>query len=76
VHFYALPTTESVGVLGSRKSRRAAPSFPQTSIDEACPVVVGSGRRFFPDGVLLDLELVEERSFRKSVVVLRYPVRG
>jgi hypothetical protein len=26
--------------------------------------------------VLLDLELVEERSFRKSVVVLRYPVRG
>ena len=27
-------------------------------------------------GVLLDLELVEERSFRKSVVVLRYAVRG
>ena len=41
-----------------------------------CPVVVGSGKRFFPDGVLLDLELVEERSFRKSVVVLRYAVRG
>jgi len=24
-----------------------------------------AGKRFFPDGVLLDLELVEERSFRK-----------
>jgi dihydrofolate reductase len=41
-----------------------------------CPVVVGSGKRFFPDGVLLDLELAEERGFRKSVVVLRYAVRG
>ena len=41
-----------------------------------CPVVVGSGKRFFPDGVRLDLELVEERRFRKGVVVLRYAVRG
>jgi hypothetical protein len=32
------------------------------------------GRR--PDGVRLDLELVEERRFRKGVVVLRYAVRG
>jgi len=41
-----------------------------------CPVIVGSGKRFFPDGVRLDLELVEERRFRKGVVVLRYAVRG
>ena len=41
-----------------------------------CLVVVGSGKRFFPDGVRLDLELVEERRFRKGVVVLRYAVRG
>ena len=41
-----------------------------------CPVVVGGGKRFFPDGVRLDLELVEERAFRKGVVVLRYAVRG
>ena len=41
-----------------------------------CPVVVGSGKRFFPDGVRLDLELVEERRFRKGVVILRYAVRG
>ena len=41
-----------------------------------CPVVAGSGKRFFPDGVRLDLELVEERLFDKGVIVLRYAVRG
>jgi dihydrofolate reductase len=41
-----------------------------------CPSVVGSGKRFFPDGVRLDLELVEERRFRKGVIVLRYAVCG
>jgi dihydrofolate reductase len=41
-----------------------------------CPVVVGSGKRFFPDGVRLNLELVEERRFRKGVIVLPYAVRG
>ncbi|WP_438023958.1 dihydrofolate reductase family protein [Sorangium sp. So ce233] len=41
-----------------------------------CPAIVGGGKRFFPDGVRLDLELVEERRFRKGVVVLRYAARG
>ena len=41
-----------------------------------CPVVVGSGKHFFPDGVWLSLELVEERRFRKGVIVLGYAVRG
>jgi dihydrofolate reductase len=41
-----------------------------------CPVIVGSGKRFFPDGVRLDLELVEERHFRKGAVVLWYAVCG
>jgi len=41
-----------------------------------CPVVVGSGKRFFPDGVRLDLELVKERRFRKGVIVLQYAVRA
>jgi dihydrofolate reductase len=41
-----------------------------------CPVVVGGGTRFFPEGVRLDLELVEERRFDSGVVVLRYAVRG
>jgi len=40
-----------------------------------CPVVVGGGKRFFPDGVRLDLKLVEERRFRNGVLVLRYAVR-
>ncbi len=31
---------------------------------------------FFPDGVRLDQELVEERRFRNGVVVLRYAVSG
>lgn len=30
------------------------------------------GKRFFPDGVRLSLELIDERRFRSGVVVLRY----
>ena len=37
-----------------------------------CPVVVGGGKRFFPDGVRLDLTLVDQRRFGNGVVVLRY----
>ncbi len=39
------------------------------------PVIVGGGKRFFPEGVRLDLELIEERCFGSGVVVLRYTVR-
>lgn len=38
------------------------------------PVVVGSGKRFFSDGVRLDLELLEARRFGNGVIVLRYTV--
>jgi dihydrofolate reductase len=41
-----------------------------------CPVVVGGGKRFFPEGVRLDLSLIEERRFGNGVVVLRYGVSG
>jgi dihydrofolate reductase len=41
-----------------------------------CPVVVGGGKQFFPDGVRLDLELLGERRFGNGVVILRYAVRG
>jgi dihydrofolate reductase len=41
-----------------------------------CPAVVGAGKRFFPDGVRLKLELIDERHFQRGVVVLRYAVRG
>jgi dihydrofolate reductase len=37
-----------------------------------CPVAVGGGTRFLPDGVRLDLTLVDERRFSGGVVHLRY----
>jgi dihydrofolate reductase len=40
------------------------------------PVIVGGGKRFFPAGVRLDLELLEERRFRCGDIFLRYAVRG
>jgi dihydrofolate reductase len=36
------------------------------------PVVVGGGNRSLPDGVRLDLELLDERRFGSGVVYLRY----
>lgn len=41
-----------------------------------CPVVVGGGKHFFPNGVRLNLELVEERRFGNGVVIMRYVVRA
>ena len=40
------------------------------------PVIVGGGKRFFPEGVRSKLELIEERAFRNRVISLRYAVRG
>lgn len=40
-----------------------------------CPVIIGGGKRYFPGGVRVDLELVEERRFRCGDVFLRYAVR-
>ena len=40
------------------------------------PAVVGGGTRFLPDGVRIDLDLVEEHRFRSGVVFLRYDRRG
>lgn len=40
------------------------------------PAAVGGGKRFFPDGVRLDLDLVEERAFHNGIVAVRYAVRG
>lgn len=37
--------------------------------------VVGGGKRFFPDGVRLDLQLVEQRSFASGVIYARYRTR-
>jgi hypothetical protein len=40
-----------------------------------CPVIVGGRTRFFPDGVRLDLDLLEARRFGSGVAALRYVVR-
>ena len=37
--------------------------------------VVGGGKRFFPDGVRLDLDLVEERAFDSGLIYARYRTR-
>ena len=37
--------------------------------------VVGGGKRFFPDGVRLDLDLVEERAFASGLLYARYRTR-
>jgi dihydrofolate reductase len=40
------------------------------------PVVVGGGARALPDGVRLELELLDERRFASGVVHLRYRATG
>lgn len=39
------------------------------------PVIVGGGTRFFPHGVRLDLDLIDERRFDNGVVYLHYRTR-
>ncbi|MFQ1003794.1 dihydrofolate reductase family protein [Modestobacter sp. SSW1-42] len=39
------------------------------------PTAVGGGKRFFPDGVRLELELVAERSFASGMRYARYRTR-
>ena len=40
------------------------------------PIVVGGGTQALPDGVRIDLELVDERRFASGVVHLRYRLRA
>lgn len=40
------------------------------------PGIVGGGKPFFPDGVPVDLELVEDRRFTGGVMFLRYTTRS
>ncbi len=57
----------------------AWPGAAGRSVDElhllVCPVIVGGRTRFFPDGVRLDLDLLEARRFGSGVAALRYVVR-
>jgi dihydrofolate reductase len=40
------------------------------------PVVVGGGKRSLPDGLRLDLDLLDERRFGNGMVYLRYRLRS
>ena len=56
----------------------AAQAFRAGLVDEChlylAPVIVGGGKRSLPEGVRLDLELLEERRFAGGMVYLRYRV--
>lgn len=57
----------------------AAQALRAGIIDEVqpyiAPVSVGGGLRFWPEGLQLDLELLEERRFANGTLWLRYAVR-
>jgi dihydrofolate reductase len=57
----------------------ASHAFRAGLVDEVrlflAPVVVGGGTRFFPDGLRIDLELVETRRFGNGMVFVRHRVR-
>ena len=38
------------------------------------PVILGGGKKFFPDDIKLQLELIDERSFDSGIVYLRHRV--
>jgi dihydrofolate reductase len=57
----------------------AAQAIEAGLVDEyqlfVAPVVVGGGKRWLPDHVRLDLELLDERRFPSGFVYLRYRPR-
>jgi dihydrofolate reductase len=58
----------------------AAQAFKARLVDEVhlfvAPMMVGSGTRSLPDGVRLDLELVDQRDFGSGMVHLHYRTRS
>lgn len=72
--------TEATADLGIGGSDLAAQALKAGLVDEleafVAPVVVGGGTRFLPDGLRIDLELVDEHRFDSGFVALRYAVRA
>lgn len=72
--------TETEADLSIGGSDLAAQALEAGLVDEleafVAPVVVGGGRRFLPDGLRTDLELIDEHRFDSGFVSLRYAVRG
>ncbi len=70
---------ESAGPLSVSGPGLAADAFRAGMVDElqlfVAPVIVGGGTRSLPDGVRLDLELVDERRFAGGMAYLRYRTR-
>lgn len=60
-------------------ARLAASAWRAGLVDECqvfvAPMLVGGGKRMFPDGVRQPLELLDERRFGNGMVFLRYAVR-
>lgn len=58
----------------------AAQAIKAGLVDEfqiiVCPVVVGSGKRFFPEGVRLELELLGQHRFGNGMVISQYAVHS
>jgi dihydrofolate reductase len=58
----------------------AAQAFRAGLVDECylflSPIVVGSGKRAFPEDLRIELELLEERRFGNGTVYLRYRMRS
>ena len=64
------------GTIGIGGATIAVAALTAGLVDECqvfvSPVVVGGGLRFFPEGLELNLELLEERRFGNGVMYLRY----
>jgi dihydrofolate reductase len=62
--------------LGIGGPELASQAFAAGLVDEChlflMPVLVGGGKRALPDGIRVDLELLDERRFRSGAVHLRY----
>ena len=58
----------------------AAEAFSAGLVDELhlffAPAVLGGGKRSLPDGLRLDLDLLEERGFASGFTYLRYRIRS
>ena len=70
---------ESEGSVSIGGPTLAATAIRAGLVDEftffTSPVIIGGGLRALPDGVRLDLRLVDERRFRNGVVFTRYRMR-
>jgi dihydrofolate reductase len=66
--------------IGIGGTELAAQAIKAGLVDEyhlfLAPVAVGAGKRSLPDGVRLNLELVDERRFGNGTVYLRYRTRA